>query len=283
MTVTAVGQVEFNGLRLDGDYEIQMIEGLRGMPEVRSSDVPILGRHGLFLGGNWLGGRIITIVVAVVPSDPTTFDVAMEALAAAFSLSQTEAPLTCWVRGLGAGEAVRLYARPRKFDAPMDTAYNQGVAIVAIQLSCTDPLIYGDTEQTASTTLTETTAGLEWSLDWALDWGGASTAGSIIAENRGNFEAPVVLRIDGPVTNPRIENLTVGRTIELGITLLTGEFIEIDTAAHTVMLGGTASRYSTITDDSQWWNLAPGVNTLNFHASTPDAALLTATWRSAWA
>lgn len=284
MTITALGQVEFNGLRLDGHYHIQTIEGLRASPEVRSTDLTRLGHHGLHPGTDWLGGRSVVITVAVAPSADVDFDNAIEALAAAFApaVNTTAQPLTFWLRGVGEGQLARVYARPRRFATVMDVAYNQGVTTFAVELFCTDPLIYSDDEHMLSTTLPTSPDGLEWALDWALNWGGTSAAGSLNVDNRGNFEAPVVLRIDGPVVNPRIENITAGRTLELSITLASGEFIDIDTSARTVLLGGTSSRYFALTDDSQWWNLRPGVNTINFRASTPDVSLLTATWRSAW-
>jgi hypothetical protein len=57
----------------------------------------------------------------------------------------------------------------------------------------------------------------------------------------------------------------------------------VDFDAKTVVLNGTASRYSTLTTDSTWWEIAPGTVNVRYAADTFDpASLLTLVWSSAW-
>lgn len=284
MTITGNKQVEFNGLLLDGSagYEIQEITGLAGYPDVRTADQPLLARHGLHPGVDLFGGRSIQLTVVVHAEDEQAFADAVRALRTAFVPTIT-GTLTFQLAGVADDQPARVTARCRELALPMRSDWWAGYGLAGIELFATDPLIYSETEHELSTTLPESPEGLTWPLSWPLTWGAVSAAGTIVADNDGSFNAPVVLRIDGPVTDPRIENLTVGRTIELDMTLAEGEFVVIDTKARTVLLAGTANRYSNLTPDNQWWDLAPGANEITFRASTPDEALLTVTWRSAWA
>lgn len=283
MTITANTQVEFNGLRLDGDYEIQTIEGLADYPEVRTSDQALLARHGLHPGTDLLGGRTVTMTVTVNGDTVDAFYNAVNALRDAFAPAGAEMPLSFWLNGIADNAAARVNCRPRRMSLPMASDWWAGVATADIELFATDPLIYSDTLFSQTTTLPTSPTGLVWNLTWPLNWGGTSAAGSIFANNVGNFAASAVIRIDGPVTNPRVENVTAGKTIELNLVIATGDFVVIDTGDRTVLLGGTASRYSNLTNDSTWWDLQPGVNEVTFRASTTTSATMTLEFRSAWA
>jgi hypothetical protein len=129
-------------------------------------------------------------------------------------------------------------------------------------------------------------AGLTWNLSWNLNWGGASTGNSFTATNGGTFTTPFTVRFDGPVTNPSIENVTTGEKLKLsadgGLVLGVGEFVELDTDARTVLLGGTASRYSKLSSDSTWFDLPPGNTTLRFLGTTAGSPTMTVKFRSAW-
>ncbi|RMH71870.1 MAG: hypothetical protein D6683_14265 [Actinomyces sp.] len=284
MAVTADFQLSFGGVDMgDGtDYDVVDIDGL-GVPGVRSSDVETLRRHGLHPGDDFVGGRVVTVTLEVDGgADAATLTSRMATLAAALRPGQDESALVFQLPGVAGGGRRRLLVRPRRVAVPVNLQRVYGLPEVVAQFAATDPRIYDDTQSTDSTSLPTSGTGLTWPLTWPLNWGAVGTSGSIFATNAGNFEAPVTIRLDGPVTNPRIENVTVGRTIELDITLNAGEYLEIDTQARTVLLGGTASRYSSLTTTSQWWDLAPGTNEVRFRASTPTAATMTLTWRSAW-
>lgn len=283
MTVTADSQVEYNGLRLDGNYELQQIDGLAGYPDVRTSDQTLLARHGLHPGTDLLGGRTVNISVVVNGDTSLEFAAAVEALRTAFAPGQTVAmPLTFWLSGVADSATAFINCRTRRTDMPIAQDWWAGYASAEIELFATDPLIYSDTLFSQTTTLPTSPTGLGWPLTWPLTWGTSSSAGSIFVNNTGNFGSAASIRIDGPVTNPRIENVTAGKTIEMDMTIATGDFVMVDTGNRTVLLGGTASRYSDLTNSSRWWEIVPGVNEVTFRANTPTAATMTLETRSAY-
>lgn len=113
--------------------------------------------------------------------------------------------------------------------------------------------------------------------------------GSVQIVNAGTIDTDPVLRVFGPVTDPVIENETLGKELRfVGLTVVGGEYVEIDVAARTVRSNSdpspAANRYGTLDFAwSDWWSLAPGLNVLRFAAATSASpALLEVQWHAAW-
>lgn len=91
----------------------------------------------------------------------------------------------------------------------------------------------------------------------------------------GDADSNFVARIYGPCTDPIIENETIGKSLVLlGLTIAAGNFLELNTRTCTVRMNGDAgdSRYDRIDfTTSQWWTLAPGLNTIRFNPGTSSA------------
>ena len=282
------GTMTFNGLTLGSGtiYGITKVQGLLDMPEIRSADRQRLRRHGLLAGDDFAGQRDIEVSITLDGNtlDNTGFSAAMDALLAATRPGLAELPLTYQMPGVHGGGQRRVNARPRGRHIASTEAerMNAKVLEVVILFTATDPRAYDDALQTGTSTLPTAGGGLTFSVTPNLVFGAVSTGGSIFALNAGTFPTSPTFRIDGPVTNPRIENLTSGLTLSLTITLATGEFLLIDSEARTILLGGTASRYSSLAVGSSWFSLDPGTSEVRFRATTPTAAQLTMTWRSAW-
>lgn len=283
MAVTQDWEMEFGGLLMGGDgpYSIAEIDGLAGQPDLRTADRTRLRRHGMLAGDDFLGGRAVTISLEVSGADDTTFATNLAALRQALAPGSPEAPLTLKVPAVAGGGLRRLNARPRKLALPVAERYFYRMPVAAVEFFSTDPRIYDDTLSSLVTSLPTAGGGNTFNDTFNSVFGAVSTGGSIFAANLGTFPTPPTFRIDGPCTNPSIENVATGERLEFTITLGSGEWLDIDTDARTVLLGGTASRYSTLTR-ADWFDLAPGTTELKFRAVTGTSAQLTATWRSAW-
>ena len=283
MTVTADKQVEFDGLALEGAYQIQKIEGLADMPDVRTADLTIAGRHGARGGTDLLDARNVVITLDIYAWDPTTFAAAVQTLREAFQIREAgEGVLAFQLHGIADGQPARLFCRPRRLALPLEPAYWHDWVTAIVELWAGDPVIYSDVEYGGATVLPEASDGLEFDVVFPIEFGDVGSGGVIFATNDGSWPADVVVRIDGPVTDPRVENVTTGQVLEFDIDLAAGEYLILDSRARTVMLNGTASRYSTLTDESRWWRLQPGPNEITFRAATATAATMSLTWRSSW-
>ncbi|MFE0329077.1 phage tail domain-containing protein [Streptomyces sp. NPDC058960] len=115
-------------------------------------------------------------------------------------------------------------------------------------------------------------------------YGSSGTSGRLAAVNDGAAPAYPVLRVDGPIAAPSIEQPNTGALLALSATLQAGEYVLIDTRSRAVLYMGTTPRRDWVVGGSTWPLLEPGDNTLTFRGSAlPGAAgqmsLLTATWR----
>lgn len=111
---------------------------------------------------------------------------------------------------------------------------------------------------------------------------GASTGGSIILVNGGTAETYPIIYLNGPLINPIIQNDTLGRYIELNLTIATGEQVIIDMKKKTI-LKGTLSVIANKSVPSKFWWLAKGANTIKFFtSSTGDTGSAQIQWQNAY-
>lgn len=133
-----------------------------------------------------------------------------------------------------------------------------------------------------------TTAGRVYSLIPSRVYPASAPLGAGTIVNAGNADSYPLLRIYGPTTEPVVTNDTQGKSLAFtGVTLVAGEYLEIDTRSKTILLNGdpSASRYSRLSfPASAWFTLSPGGNVLRFHPATYTTAmsLTEVSWRDAW-
>lgn len=281
MTVTVDYQMEYNGLLVGADTPYDIPEIRPDEPGVSSGDVKVARVHGLHPGDDFLGGRSPSFEVHIVDPDHAVRAPLIDAFKAAFRMGEDESPLTFQIPSLAGGGVRRIGCRVRGAPYVIDLQHLYSTTRISVLLSATDPRIYDETQSIDTVSLPTAGGGLNFPITFPITFGAVSTGGTITANNAGTFDTPVVFRIDGPCTNPVIDNVTADKELALTLVVASGDYVEIDTAAKTVLLNGTASRYSALTT-SEWFDLAPGDNQLDFRAVTATAATLKATWRSAW-
>lgn len=152
----------------------------------------------------------------------------------------------------------------------------------AMPLVAYDPIRYATAGQSVPITL-PTSAGLGhgYPYGYPLSYGGGGSGDELIV-NSGNVEVWPQLRIDGPVVNPVILNVTTGQQLSLSITLGTGEWLDIDGRNEIVTLDGTASRRNAVQAGSVFPTVPPGTSQWQFRASTSTSALLTVSFNDGW-
>jgi hypothetical protein len=154
-------------------------------------------------------------------------------------------------------------------------------AVWRVQWQALDPRMYDVALSSTVVSLPLTSGG--WVFPWVFDWtfGGGSAGGTVFATNTGSAPAPWSARFDGPLVNPSITHQELGLTLLFNITLAAGDFLVVDSTARTVLLGGTASRYSTLAQPN-WFDLSPLTsNTIRFNAAS-GSGTMTFSYRNAW-
>lgn len=277
----ATATLTYNGVTIGAgsDLKVVELEGVWETPEVRTSDVDRSRAHGQWQGVDLLGGRAITATVqANVPVDDPQWATVQSALVA----TGDELPLTVELSGFAGGAQVLADVRVRRVSVPVDVErYPFGVPRLVVEWWATDPRFYSASEVSESASISSPTGtGLTFDATFDLSFGGPIPAGIVNVTNGGNFAAPWVATIAGPVTDPRIEHVDLGRTLEFDGTVNAGETLTVSSATRTVTINGT-SRYSWLVPGSQWFDLPPGANQLRFAAQSGSGSG-TLTFRSAW-
>jgi hypothetical protein len=282
--ITTDFELEFRDLLLGGDsaYSIVGITGLLDLPRISSADQQRLRRHGLHAADDFLLERSIVVTFEVYGADETAFTAAITNLRNALRPGIDEAPLVMQFPSICGGNKFRVNARVRRIDWPIGMEQLFRIPVMSVEFVSTDPRLFGNGLESTSASLPTAGGGMTFDLTFDLTFGATSTGGEITCINDGNFQAPVVFRIDGPVTTPRIIHNGLDKELKLNLTVASGDFILLDSESRTVLLNGTASRYSYLTSASSWFDLEPGTNQISFRGASIAAGSLTASWRDSW-
>lgn len=261
-------------------------DGWRTPPPPRIERVVRPRRHGeIDPGRTWLAARTVELRGFVEAPNH-------EALAAAgerFAALLADGLLTDLV--VDEDGAIKV-AAARLNDAPGFTLIHPSLATWTLPLLMPDPLRYGAAspegeEITISTGLPVAGVGLTVPMTagpLVIEEGG--TEGRIQLTNNGTAATRPRFRIDGPVTNPRIEHPTTGRTLTFMVNLAAGSYLDIRPLTGEVVLNGSVNARNFLTNTSAPVSsvvMPTGPNEIFFRAlSSPGGASLTVAFRPAY-
>ena len=259
-------------------YHVSRVEGLDDLPDIRAEDVERPGQHGDYTGPDYTGARTIQLGLSLIADTPDELRDLTLALRAATQPQRQPAPMQFL------GQNTLVYGKIRRRALPYDSEFLWRTGTAALELYCADPYLYGLVEHSATTTAYSPSAGRTYPLVHPRVYGAAGTSGRVTAVNSGASPAFPVLRVDGPVASPSIEQVGTGSTLVIDATIQAGEFLVIDTRTRAVLYMGTSPRRSWVRAGSQWPLLMPGSNELAYRGSAlpgspGQASLLTVTWR----
>jgi hypothetical protein len=256
--VLASFQVLYNGLLMGPGtrYRINLVDGLRSLPPIRSTDSDRLDDPGSFSGHDTPGPRTLTFTLTVQGTSAADFEAALTALEAAL-VPRRQGTLALQFK-LPAKGPRQAGARVRRLNNPTDPTYILARCKVDVEFFCPDPRIYDDV-------LTTT----------VIPIGGAT-----VLTNIGNFESRPVVTVIPSAAAVGIANANDGSAL----VLLANAFgaipnpTVIDLLARSVVDGNTgANRFDMVAPTSTWPVLVPGTNAISVAGASTSWA-----WRSAW-
>jgi hypothetical protein len=243
--------------------------------------------HGGWSGAEWAEARVVPMRILAenrARRDVTGWMESHQRLAAAFrpvgdSVSDVE------MRFCLGGREYIMSGRPRMSDPDMENI-GLGYAVTQAAFVALNPLIYAGDQSTAVLSLPVYTGGLSVPVTVPLAIESTQVGGIATVINDGTADTAMLLRIDGPVTDPRVVLRTADgtvKTLRFAITLAVGQWLDVDTAAKSVLLNGIPTNSRRGDTAGEFFELPPAAHELSFHAAEYQAAAqLTATWRSAW-
>ncbi|GGM48390.1 hypothetical protein GCM10012275_19220 [Longimycelium tulufanense] len=299
MPVAAVSPVREGALEWTGEYRglrigeessrvaFAAIEGLLDAPGLRTADRAALQRHGTVRGLDWLDARTVTLTLEVYARSTGELGRELDAVTTAFAPAAPPAPFRFRLPGVAGGGLREIRAVVRRRSIPIDVPYAHGhVAMVTVELYAADPLIYDPVVQSGSTGLpAPPSGGLSFPLRFPFSFGTAQIPGTVTCVNRGNFPAYPHFRIYGPVSLPRIVDMSTGDALELHTDVPAGQFVDVDTRTHETLLNGTAPRFYAVGGNTAWPTIRPGLSQLGFRSpftAADSGAVLHIAWHSVW-
>lgn len=249
---------------------------------------PRAWNHGSWSGAEWAEEVVVPIPLRVgrQGGSVASWLPLHHQLTAAFAAVGDDAEQIELRFALGGSEYV-MFGRPRMVE-PRTDHIAVGKAATQCAFVAQDPRIYSGAESTAQTGLPVQTGGLTVPFTVPFVVTGQVLGGSVELVNDGTTSAPLLVRIDGPVSQPRVVLQRPDgsvQSVRMTGDVPAGRFLEIDTAAGTVFEDGlpTASRRQQAAWDVDPYPLLPGTTVISFAAADfVDEALMTTTHRSAW-
>lgn len=251
----------------------QKIEGWDS-PDIAGQVVQRASDHGGWLTPQFYAPRVMTLTVTATAPTQALRDVARAQLQQVIPVNDTAlltynepVPKQCYIRRSG------------KIAETYPTLYDVSFSCV---ITAPDPRKYSADLNTMQAYLLPSQGyGITVPLTLPFSLTAKPVAGSVNAVNAGNFETRPVVTVTGPLTSPRITNVSTGQTVSwTGLVLGTGDQLVVDMDLKQPLLNG-ALRPADYT--SSWWVMNPGQNTIQLGGSqTADGANMTVQWRDAW-
>ncbi|MFJ9646725.1 hypothetical protein [Streptomyces sp. NPDC101206] len=257
---------EFNGLvigRPDSAISLAAVDGLVSLPDIRSADLTLVQRHGLYPGDDYMGGRAVTLTLEVYGQTREEFTAALSAVYAAFGPAEREKPFRFKFPGVAGDRTAFVNVRPRKRSAPIDLNFAYYVCNVVVELFATDPYVYGDELVTKPL---------------AAPWQGSDP--KLRFASPGSVPALPIIKLTNAKDCVLRDEVT---GLWFGMNPLAGG-ITINSAAQTVTATATGTNFNDrITPGSVWPEFAFGDHRLTLSSgavNSPTTAEIT--WRDRW-
>lgn len=276
-------QVEIGGVVLGPGtpYLIHDYKGL-GIGEVRSGDVARPQRDGDHYGLDTRAGRVVTLKMTIIGDTPADAMQNFDTLAGQWWLRDGENERMLRFKVPGRAEQV-VKGRPRRLPADMSRLLSRRIVVTAEFKSAHAPVFSADTT-TGNALLPPLPGGRSYPRVYPLVYGdGSAGTGSLYVVNDGNYPTTPSLRINGPCSNPVVEQVALGRFLRFDIVLAATDYLDVDFEYRSVLLNGTTNKRSVLSNDSRWWDFDPGTTEVRFRADVyEENAVAAFTWRSAW-
>lgn len=158
--------------------------------------------------------------------------------------------------------------------APMVKWAGVNVLRFSVALTSLNPYLYGVEVVSDDTKLPSSTGGMTLPYGFEVvgtsisswTWNEDVISGRVRLLNDGTAPSPVMIRIDGPVVNPKITHVESGRTIAFNMSLGSGHYATVNGAIHEILVDGTDPARGRVVR-REWSQADPGPNVWAFSAS----------------
>lgn len=248
----------------DGIFLVPELEGLAGLPEIRTTSGVNAGYDGGWTSAQNYDARLIAIRGVIASRDVAQVEAQRRKLASLLGQGRKEQLTLRFTTE--AGNAYTVIVRTISCEMALQRVLNKQDFL--IQLRADDPLIYDDGASggaKAVLRVQQALGGFEINFGLPLVISGSSDATAV--ENGAEPVYPVI-KLYGPLHSPTVVNMTTNQQMQIIADLdETHGTIVIDSQARTITLNG-ADIYHLKTEESEFPVLAPGENRMYLTSAT---------------
>lgn len=261
------------------DFIVEEVQGLLSMPAVRDTDTDRQSADGATPGLVTFGKRTIAFDMIILGSAGLDIEGKLGLARTTFQPPQRRKSNVMepfvFMRPGEPKKVIYVRCTKRDFTSSYETA--RGKAEGSVELVAPDPTIYSFEVHSQSTGIAAAAT--------------VNGAGEIFNNAGDNREGTLpLLTLTGPMTDPIVQNLDDdGRQFKLQGIFDADDQIRVDFKTRIVeKRSGTdpwVEDYSLVRNDSEWWTMVPGDNTIVFARSagnTATQAILNVKWQDAW-
>lgn len=253
-----------------------------GAPEVRNTPVARSGADGTDVGAGYLGARSVTLDL-VIFGDPDGVTGGHGPYWYAEQLAGFTHPLRSPVLQItrGSDDANGQLWSLALRGTPFSISYgSRAASLLEMQLNFTAPLgLLESPLNSLSSSQISTALATDWHFPAAFPHTfGLNTGGpSVSAVVTGSAPSYPVIYLNGPATNPEVRDSTGNRFVFSGLTLGSGQTVQIDMQAGTVLLADPTTGVVNVDADiyhtvnfavSSFWRWLPGTYQVSYIATT---------------
>lgn len=239
----------------------ESIEGVAGLPNIRSASGQNVGRDGGWVSRQLYDARYISFQGRIFNGDALE----VEQKRREFATVLRRKLLTLRIVTYGGQEFT---AQVNVMGNQMPITWEMNVVKWKIDLQANDPLFYDNSAGALEATITKLIqGGFDIPFDIPLDIspGGAP----LVVNNAGNEVVYPRIEITTKATNPEIINQTTNQTMKINVSVLgTGDILVIDMRNQTITYNGL-NIYGLKTEGSEFWGIDPGDNVLLLLTDVP--------------
>lgn len=258
-------KIELNSAA-EGVFLIPELEGLAGLPEIRTTSGVNAGYDGGWTSAQNYDARLISIRGVIANPDVSMVEEKRRAITSLLGQGRKE-QLTLRLT-TEAGNCYAIYVRTISCEMALRRVLTTQEFL--IQLRADDPLIYDDGASAGTEAILHVQralGGFEINFELPLAIGGG--AEDTIIENGEEMVYPI-LKLYGPLHSPTVVNTSTNQQFQILADLETvSDTATIDSQARTVTLNGSDAYYAK-SDESEFLILAPGQNKLYLTSETSD-------------
>lgn len=239
-----------------GYYLQPDLEGLAGLPGIRTSEGINVGKDGGWTGPQQYDPRFIAIPVMIAHPEIATLETRRRDLV---TLLGEKRLLLKYVTEGGSTYTTKVVV----MDAPAPIQRMLHKVNMKINLKADDPLLYDFVSTggglVATLNVREPSGGFQINFQLPLEITGGNEATPV--ENTGTSSVAPIITLYGPLHEPTIVNQTTNQQMQILADLSVTDELIINTALETITLNGV-DVYYYMADGSDFIDIGPGVNNM---------------------